>query len=630
MLVLAIMVLTACSALGGGGGAPKQASGPASGVNHNSPLTGRDVTAVADAVATAVSDGEVGQALGADAQRDLTDITTGMDGFLPRMHVVDVTQDGDAATAALEVSWPFPSGRWAYRTRLRLDRSGRVWSPVWSATVVHPDLTANTRLVRQREAAVRGDILGTRRTRLMTARPVLRLGLNKPDVPAKQQSKSARALAKIVGVKAGPFAARVAAAGPKAFVEALVVRDEMGRVPRRFHDIRGATVVEDKAVVGPSSGFAQALLGQVGPAGAAQAADSHGTVLPGDPIGQSGLQARYDAQLRGRPGSTVRIVARTTTAGSGAQRSKTVYEVKPVRGKDLSTTLSRSRQSRAEKLLRDVKPAASIVALDLSSGAILAAANSPGSRGYPTATLGRYPPGSTFKVVTSLALLRAGLTPKSEVSCPRFVTVDGRRFKNYNDFPADRVGPMTLKDAVALSCNTALIGQHRKLSGAAVREAATSLGLGQDYESGFPSFYGSVPDPASVVGLAESTIGQGTVESSPMAMAAVAASVTRGRTTVPYLIKDRQPSSTAVPLTSGEAEQLRAMMGAVVAEGSGRFLQGVAAGAKTGTAEYGHATPLRTHAWMIAYDDEVAVAVMVADGVSGSRTAGPLIEKMLR
>jgi len=306
-----------------------------------------------------------------------------------------------------------------------------------------------------------------------------------------------------------------------------------------------------------------------------------------------------------------------------------VHVVKPVRGKDLKTTLRGSLQERAEKILAGVRPAASIVALDPRTGAVLAAANSRGSKSYPTATIGRYAPGSTFKVVTSLALLRAGMTADSPVDCPRTVTVNGRTFKNYNDFPTSRVGPMTLKDAIALSCNTALIGQHQRLSGPALRDAAGSLGLGRDYDNGFPGFYGSVPDPANVVGLAESTIGQGTIEASPMAMAGVAASVANGGTTVPFLIAGQRPQPAAAPLTRDEAAQLQQMMGAVVSGGSGRFLQGRARGAKTGTAEYGTARPLRTHAWMIAYTDDLAVAVMVADGQSGSGTAGPLLRKLL-
>ena len=64
----------------------------------------------------------------------------------------------------------------------------------------------------------------------------------------------------------------------------------------------------------------------------------------------------------------------------------------------------------------------------------------PGGGGLSTATVGRYPPGSTFKVATSLALVRAGVTPQSTVACPPTVSADGRTFQNYPGYPADRLG----------------------------------------------------------------------------------------------------------------------------------------------------------------------------------------------
>jgi cell division protein FtsI/penicillin-binding protein 2 len=75
------------------------------------------------------------------------------------------------------------------------------------------------------------------------------------------------------------------------------------------------------------------------------------------------------------------------------------------------------------------------------------------------------------------------------------------------------------------------------------------------------------------------------------------------------------------------------MFRAVVTDGSGAFLQDVPGGpvsAKTGTAEYGKDSPPRTHAWMVAAQGDLAVAVFVADGESGSQTAGPLLEEFLR
>lgn len=86
-------------------------------------------------------------------------------------------------------------------------------------------------------------------------------------------------------------------------------------------------------------------------------------------------------------------------------------------------------------------------------------------------------------------------------------------------------------------------------------------------------------------------------------------------------------------LTAAEADQLRALMRAVVTEGSGSVLSGIAdVRAKTGTAEFGEpdaAGELRTHAWMIAGRGDLAVAVFVEQGQSGSATAGPVLRGFL-
>jgi cell division protein FtsI/penicillin-binding protein 2 len=125
-----------------------------------------------------------------------------------------------------------------------------------------------------------------------------------------------------------------------------------------------------------------------------------------------------------------------------------------------------------------------------------------------------------------------------------------------------------------------------------------------------------------------------------MAMAAVVASVASGKTVVPRLVtaikSDAPSASPDHPLTEAEARSLRAMMRAVVAEGSGTLLQSLqppAVIAKTGTAEYGTTkdTPtLPTHAWMIAAQADLAVAVFVANGESGSHTAGPILKAFLQ
>jgi cell division protein FtsI/penicillin-binding protein 2 len=289
----------------------------------------------------------------------------------------------------------------------------------------------------------------------------------------------------------------------------------------------------------------------------------------------------------------------------------------------------------AERVLSDVGPASALVAVRPSTGAVLAAASGPGSNGLSTATTGRYAPGSTFKVVSSLALLRAGLTPTTTVQCPPTLVVDGKRFKNYSDYPASGLGRITLATAVANSCNTAFIGRRGVVDQSALAAAAASLGLGVDHDLGAPAFLGSVPaSAASETEHAASLIGQGRVLASPLAMAAVAASVASGRTVVPHLLDESVPTGVTSSLTTREATTLRELMYGVVTRGSGRFLQalessGPRIGAKTGTAEYGDAQPLRTHGWMIALRGDLAVAVFVQDAQSGSRTAGPLLARFL-
>lgn len=254
----------------------------------------------------------------------------------------------------------------------------------------------------------------------------------------------------------------------------------------------------------------------------------------------------------------------------------------------------------------------------------------------PQAFAGRYAPGSTFKVVTALALLRSGLKPTSAVVCTPTLTVDGREFRNYSDYPASFTGRIDLRSAIANSCNTALIANRSRAQPQPLATAAAALGLGPDVDLGTPAYLGSVPRKALGTEHAASMIGQGRILVSPLAMAVVAASIAKGSRINPTVLADKptKPAAeSAEALTGAEAKQLQEMFRAAVTRGSGTFLSDVPGGpvsAKTGTAEYGEGNPPRTHAWMIASQGDLAVAVFVADGESGSRTAGPLLEEFLR
>ena len=142
-----------------------------------------------------------------------------------------------------------------------------------------------------------------------------------------------------------------------------------------------------------------------------------------------------------------------------------------------------------------------------------------------------------------------------------------------------------------------------------------------------PSYFGTVA-PGNAIDLAASKIGQGQVTMSPLGMAAVAASIGSGQTTIPWLVKDHEAKPKA-SLSEAEASQLQTLMKATVDSGTGRPLRGLMTGAKTGTAQWGQKGKLETHAWMIAYNDDYAVSAFVEVGDSGGTTAAPLIVKLL-
>ena len=573
-------------------------------------------------------------------------LVAGMGPLKPSVTVASVSRDGSSATASLLVTWTFPGvpERWTYPTEVKLAKESEQWKASWQPSIVHPQLDGTNRLSQRRLHPERGKLLGEDGVPIVENRPVFRIGIDKSAVSGEKAKTSAIRLARVVKINPKAYAKEVSAAGSSAFVPAIVLRMDAPDVPlgSEIRAIPGALSIKTGQMLAPTRDFARPIIGTVGEATKEDVDESGGTVVAGDQVGLSGLQKRYDAQMRGTPGVQVRLAAAKPT-DSSASPSPTpsptaepepvvLFEVKPAAGQPLTTTLNIGLQQLAERTLADTKPASALVAIRPSTGAIVAAANGKGNRGQSLATLGRAAPGSTFKVVSALALLRADLTPRSMIRCSPTVAVDGRKFSNYSDYPSSQQGKITLQTALAQSCNTAFIGQRSKLDQASLADAASSLGFGIDYDVGFPSFFGSVPNDPTATGRAAAVIGQGKVEASPMAMAAVAASVAAGETVIPHLVDGQQATSKGKPLTDQEARQLREMMRAVVTEGSGRVLgdlPGPAVLAKTGTAEYGTSEPLKTHAWMIAVQGDLAVAVFVNDGKSGSTTAGPLLETFL-
>lgn len=527
--------------------------------------------------------------------------------------------------------WEIHAGKtpWQYTTTVSLRDEGG-WRAAWQPTVVYSGLGSGESLRATRLAPVRGAILGQGGRPLAWNQPAVRVGIDKTLADAATAEASAATLATQLGLEPTRFVERVKAAGPKAFVEARVLRAldpaeaALAATAQRGVAVRVLNTTRPLAL---SSSFARPLLGVVGEATAEQVEKSGGRVRGGDLTGRGGLQEARDHVLAGTTGFVVAIAD-----AAGATRE--VFRVDKIDGSDVVTSLDVGLQQAAEGVLAGVGPASALVAIRPSDGAVLAAASGPGSQGLSTATLGQYPPGSTFKTVTTLALLRTGLTADSPVACTDGITVGGYRFDNYVGYPASALGQVPLRTAFAQSCNSAFIAAAGAVSQADLASAAASLGLTAEPSLVVGAFSGSVPGQASPVEHAASMIGQGKVVASPLGMATVAASLGHGALVRPWLVDEpaRDQAPPARPLTPEEATVVRQLMRGVVTEGSGAALRAVPGApvlAKTGTASYGATTPPRYHGWMIALAGDLAVAAFVEDATSGSADAGPLVQRFL-
>lgn len=598
---------------------------------------------VADAFAADLADGTFDGAPVADpdlAAEQLTAILGDLASSPRTVAVASLSEiEGEAEGRAVELHWSVELGDDAepleMTTSAALTLADGAWSATWSPAVVHPQATVESVMTIQRTAAERGDVTGWGGQPLVVDRPIFRIGIDKANLTQDRWQPAAEALAQGLDLDdpAG-FVQRVLDAGPAAYSVALTIRQTDGEQYGidELRAMEGVLIQEDSIPLAPTAAFARPILGSVGEATAEIIEASQGQIEAGDIVGTSGLQRAYDEQLRGTP--AVRVVL--TGGDSG---DLLLHEADAVRGADLSTTLDASLQSYAETRLSEIVSASAIVALQGTSGAVLAAASGPGSAGLSTATVGQYAPGSTFKVVTALALIRSGLTPDSPVECTPTVTVDGREFSNYPGYPASSMGTIPLREAIAQSCNTALIAQHATVTSSDIADAAASLGIGATLPEGeawpFPYFSGSVPTEADGTTHAGDLIGQGEVLASPLAMAGVAASVAAGRTVTPMLVEIEDPPTPvapAAPLTAEEAQTLQGLMYGVVEGGSSTFLlevPGDPVGAKSGTAQFGTQDPPQTHAWMIAFQGDLAVAVLVEVGDYGTATAGPILQDFL-
>ena len=408
---------------------------------------------------------------------------------------------------------------------------------------------------------------------------------------------------------------------PSVVIPQLAAGDTVVRT--RALGTRGKVLLADGTSIAAAadSELTTTIRGAVSTLDAAGATAAGPLFVAGDDGGTSGLQQADNATLQGQPGGSISLVDATMKPVA------TLFSVDKKDGTDVTTTIDLKTQKAAEAALASAPNNAGLVAVDINTGAILAEANHP-LGGYPRSLVGKYAPGSTFKIITATAGLMSGLTGDSVLQCAPSITVNGRTFMNAE---GEAFGPISFKEAFAKSCNTAFVDLVSRLPAEQLSAAAALYGFsptaGAPGPLPIPSFGGYFPPPADKAAEGGQAIGQDMTTASPMQMASVVAAVASGTWHTPHLTPDATVVSNQIPLAI--LPTLQSFLAAVVAPGGTAAGAGLPAGTigKTGTAEV--AGQANTNAWFVGARNGVAVAVVTEDSGFGGAVSAPIVARFL-
>ena len=402
--------------------------------------------------------------------------------------------------------------------------------------------------------------------------------------------------------------------------------------------------------------------------------------IPRFQIGKVGIEARLEEALRGRAG------AKRVEVNAVGRVMRELDRREGTPGADMQLTVDSKLQSYIQARLGE--ESASVVVMDVNNGDLLGIASSPSYdpnkfvRGISVADFGQlrdndhrplasktvqdaYPPGSTFKMVTALAAMDAGVVaPDETVWCPGHMEVGGRRFHCWKRAGH---GHMNLEQSLRESCDVYYYDLALKVGIERIAETARRLGLGNAFPIGMSAVTeGLVPNKewkerergaSWVIGdTVNASIGQGFVLSSPLQLAVMTARLATGNDISPRLVRrvggvePPQSASPTLGFNENHLRQIRRAMYSVsnnrrgTAYGSRVIEESLRMAGKTGTSQVRNITAAerargvtrnedlpwnrRDHALFVNYapfdDPQIAVSVVVEHGGGGSAAAAPI------
>ena len=538
-----------------------------------------------------------------------------------------ITQSGNSASAYFSASVDLgrAGAPWAYTGHFGLHWTGSAWKIRWSLSVINPGLRPGTRLAVRTTMAPRAQALDAAGQPLQQLSASYVVGIQ-PDRLANATT-AATGLARVTGLDPVQVLNQIHAAQQGSFIGLLTLDPaSWARLGGQLRSVPGLIVHQVRQRLFNS--IAPDVVGTVAAENAVSFRQDGVAYQPGDTAGLSGLQQYYQGRLVGS--TTTQVIVEDA---DGHLVSVLKNWPGPA-GSPVRTTLSSGVQAAANQALAATGRAAAIVAVQGSTGKILAVASQAGQGGVaqPSPLAGHYPPGQAFTIVSTAALLDTGLSAADPVPCTTASDVGGQTF--INDPPARGLGAQPPFSAdFAHDCQTAFAGLSRRLSAAGLAKTASGFGLGASWRLPLGAFAGAVPAPANDAQLAADTMGAGNIQVSPLGMALIAGQVESGQWHAPSLVTS-PPDPPADPpkylVSSQVMATLRHLMRTTVRTGAARQanLAGAPVFGQAGQAPYSQAGKGVQASWFIGYRGDVAFAVLVV-GKSAGSSAVPLATQFL-